>query len=182
VSQPPSDDYLARVALALESLGIPKDLLATRSRALHLEAENLVIAEVGDDGREHMLIPAAADAWYAMRAAARADHVGIAIVSAFRDVDRQVEIVRAKLARGQTPVQILEVSAPPGYSEHHTGCAVDVTTEGSRALEEEFERTEAYRWLQRHAAEFSFFLSYPRGNESGYAFEPWHWRFRTEQA
>jgi D-alanyl-D-alanine carboxypeptidase len=103
-------------------------------------------------------------------------------VSAFRGVDRQAEIVRDKLARGQTPEQVLEVSALPGYSEHHSGRAVDVASGTDRPLEEVFEQTDAYRWLLEHAAEFSFFLSYPRGNAAGYAFEPWHWCYRTDTA
>ena len=182
MSVPSSDDYRLRVASALDELGLPKELIAARALALHPEAESLVIAEVGDDGREHHLIPAAADAWRAMRAAARADGVDLKIVSAFRGVDRQIEIVRGKLAGGQTPERILEVSAPPGYSEHHSGRAIDVTTDGAQALEEAFEETAAYRWLQAHAADFSFFLSYPRGSTAGYAFEPWHWCYRSETA
>lgn len=67
------------------------------------------------------------------------DGVAVRIVSAFRSVDRQAEIVRDKLARGLSLEAILCVSAPPGYSEHHSGRAVDVTTEGMPPLEVEFE-------------------------------------------
>ncbi|HTH44124.1 MAG TPA: D-alanyl-D-alanine carboxypeptidase family protein [Oxalicibacterium sp.] len=41
--------------------------------------------------------------------------------------------------------------------------------------EEEFADTEAFRWLERHAARFDFKLSYPRGNALGFIYEPWHW-------
>jgi D-alanyl-D-alanine carboxypeptidase len=174
--------YRARIDALLASLQLPGDLLEKRALELQPEAEELVVAEVGHDGREHRLIPAAADAWRAMRAAARADGVELRIVSAFRSVERQVEILRAKLESGQTPGQILTVSAPPGYSEHHTGRAVDVATDTTTPLEEVFEQTEAFRWMTRRANEFSFFLSYPRGNASGYAYEPWHWCYRSETA
>jgi len=177
-----AEDYRVRIDALLVSLQISQDLIAARSLVLQAEAEALVIAEIESNGREHRLIPPVADAWRAMRAAARAEGVELEIVSAFRGVERQAEIVREKLERGQTPEQILEVSAPPGYSEHHTGCAVDVTTGGTRALETDFEQTAAFRWLQQHAAEFSFFLSYPRGNPSGYSFEPWHWCYRKAVA
>ena len=166
----------------LASLGISLDTIAARSLILYPEATELVVAETGEDGRQHRLVPRAAQAWGSLKEAAQADDVEIRIVSAFRSVERQAEIVRAKLARGQSIDQILSVSAPPGYSEHHTGRAVDVTTGGVRPLEVEFEGTAAFAWLTRHAGRFGFFLSYPRENRYGYAYEPWHWCFEAPSA
>jgi len=100
------------------------------------------------------------------------------LVSAFRSVDRQVEIVREKLAEGASIDEILSASAPPGFSEHHTGRAVDITSDGAAPLEIEFEQTPAFRWLSKNAARFGFVLSYPAGNPYGYDYEPWHWCFR----
>ncbi len=74
--------------------------------------------------------------------------------------------------------KILTLSAPPGYSEHHTGCAIDINTPGCVATEEEFENTDAYRWLTEHAGRFGFTLSYPRDNALGFIYEPWHWCFQ----
>lgn len=48
--------------------------------------------------------------------------------------------------------EILRTSAAPGYSEHHTGRCVDFTTPGCTAPEEAFERSSAFRWLQRNAS------------------------------
>ena len=159
----------------LAALDIPPQRIAEKRLALQPEAQDVVVAEVGEDGREHRLTPEAAAAWLAMKAAAQADGVELRLVSAFRSIGRQAEIVRAKLDRGLSLDAILEVSAPPGYSEHHTGRAVDVTTTGVRPLEVEFEETDAFRWLSRRAGEFDFVLSYPAGNPNGYAYEPWHW-------
>jgi len=61
--------------------------------------------------------------------------------------------------------------------EHHSGRAVDVTTEGARAFELEFERTPAFEWLRENAGRFGFRLSFPEGNPCGYAYEPWHFRW-----
>jgi D-alanyl-D-alanine carboxypeptidase len=116
-----------------------------------------------------------------MRSSALSSGVVITIVSAFRGVDRQAEIIRAKLARGLTLDAILCVSAPPGYSEHHTGQAIDVTTEGVTPLELEFENTAAFRWLSKNAARFGFALSFPAENAYGYAYEPWHWCFKSAE-
>jgi D-alanyl-D-alanine carboxypeptidase len=40
---------------------------------------------------------------------------------------------------------------------------------------ESFEHTEAFAWLQGHAAAYGFRMSYPRGNVHGISYEPWHW-------
>jgi molybdopterin-binding aldehyde dehydrogenase-like protein/D-alanyl-D-alanine carboxypeptidase-like protein len=171
-----------RFRSVLAALGIPLDAIAARRLVAHPEARDLVLAETDETGREHRLVPAAARAWSALAAAARADGVSLRIVSAFRSIDRQAEIVRAKLERGLSIDDVLRVSAPPGYSEHHSGCAVDVTTAGARPLEEEFERTQAFAWLARNAERYGFALSFPRGNRYGYAYEPWHWCFRGSEA
>ena len=159
----------------LASLDIEPARIAKKKLLYQPEPAELVIAEVGDDGREHRLTPATAAAWQAMSAAARADGVTLKIESAHRSIERQAEIVREKLERGVSLDAILEVSAPPGYSEHHTGRAIDVTTDGVPALEIEFEETEAFRWLSANASRFGFSLSYAHGNAQGYAYEPWHW-------
>jgi D-alanyl-D-alanine carboxypeptidase len=168
---------LNKVDSILASLGISLDTIASRSLVLYPEAAEFAVAEIGENGRQHLLVPAAARAWGSLRGEAQADGVVITIVSAFRSVERQAEIVRAKLARGLSIDEILSVSAPPGYSEHHTGRAVDVTTAGVRPLELEFEGTGAFAWLSRHAGRFGFVLSYPRQNRYGYLYEPWHWCF-----
>jgi D-alanyl-D-alanine carboxypeptidase len=48
-------------------------------------------------------------------------------------------------------------------------------------LEVDFEQTAAFAWLTAHAHEFGFRLSYPRGNEWGFQYEPWHWCFDEAQ-
>jgi len=171
-----------RIRSVLDPLAISTDLIAARSLVLHSEAQELVVAAIGDDGREHRLTPAAAAKWREMSAAAFSDGVVIQIASAFRSVDRQAEIIRAKLAEGLSLDAVLCVSAPPGYSEHHSGRAIDVTTdEGAAPLEPEFEKTRAFRWLSKNAGQFGFALSYPVHNPYGYDYEPWHWCFRATE-
>jgi len=65
----------------------------------------------------------------------------------------------------------------PGYSEHQTGCAVDLTTPGVPAADVGFAKSKAFTWLQQHGAEYGFHLSFPPGNQYGYEYEPWHWRY-----
>lgn len=138
------------------------------------------LVSIGPDlyDREQWLAPGAANAWLRLQAAAQVDGIEIQPVSAFRSIAYQCSIIERKLARGLTLAEILAVSAAPGYSEHHTGRALDVTTPGSEVLEESFEASAAYAWLSRHAAHFGFALSYPRGNRHGVIYEPWHWCWR----
>jgi LAS superfamily LD-carboxypeptidase LdcB len=111
----------------------------------------------------------------AMRNAAAESAVTLLPVSGFRSVAYQDGLIRRKIDRGQTLEQILQVNAPPGFSEHHSGRAVDITAPGEPLLEESFESTLAFAWLREHAATFGFSLSYPRGNALGVVYEPWHW-------
>ena len=142
--------------------------------------EPCVLAHAGIDvhGREQWLERGAARAWHRMRRAAARDGVELALVSAFRTVAYQAGIVERKLARGDALDAILRVNAVPGYSEHHSGRAIDVTTPGYADLEEAFEHSPAFAWLDANAARFGYAMSYPRGNLQGIAYEPWHWAYR----
>jgi zinc D-Ala-D-Ala carboxypeptidase len=170
-----------KIPEALDMLGISLELIARKGLQFHPEAQELHVAEIDLNGKEYFLIPEAVRAWHHLREAARQDRVVVEIVSAFRSVERQIDIIRAKLDRGMPIETILTLSAPPGYSEHHTGRAVDINTPGCVPTEEPFEHTEAFRWLQAHASRFGFYLSYPRGNTSGFIYEPWHWCFHPDE-
>ena len=125
--------------------------------------------------RDQRLLPGAAAAWRAMRESAAREGVELQVVSAYRSVAYQEEIIRRKLENGQEIGNILQISAAPGYSEHHTGRALDLTTPGYPVLEEEFEKSDAFRWLTDHAGKSGFRMSFPRGNPHEVAYEPWHW-------
>lgn len=161
------------------ALGIPRDY--GRTRKLRLQREPARLVPVGADihGRTQWLQPDAARALARIREAATRDRIELQIVSAFRSIEYQLGIVERKLARGLAIDEILRVSAAPGYSEHHSGRCVDFTTPGFAALEEEFECSPAFAWLQRNAPRFGFALSYPRGNIHGIVYEPWHWCWRA---
>ncbi len=173
-------DYERTIAQALDALGISAALIARKRLPFCREAQQLVIAETDDTGRDYLLIPQAAQAWHDMKRAARQDGIVIEIVSAFRSIERQIDIIRGKLANGVPIETVLTLSAPPGYSEHHTGRAIDINTPGCEATEEPFEHTDAFRWLTVHAHRFGFTLSYPRGNALGFIYEPWHWCYQPD--
>lgn len=164
----------------LDCLGISLSSVINRNLQEFVEAKALELAEVDAHGREHLLLPIAAQSWRQMKASASKLGVDIYIVSAFRSVERQAAIIKRKLASGLSIDEIVTVSAPPFFSEHHSGCAVDIGTPGSPALEHEFEDTVAFEWLAENARSFGFQMSYPINNAAGYAYEPWHWRFKAD--
>ena len=137
------------------------------------------LTAVTADGRIKMQA-AAAKKLKQMQAAAQADGIDLAIISAFRDLDTQNELFfSVKEQRVQDAAKRAEVSAPPGYSEHHTGYAVDIGDANAPAthLEVTFAETAAFRWLEQNALKYSFELSFPADNKQGVSYEPWHWRF-----
>jgi D-alanyl-D-alanine carboxypeptidase len=75
-------------------------------------------------------------------------------------------------------------SAPPGHSQHQLGTAVDFTNAAvGYEVMRKFGRTTAAAWLQEHAHEHGFALSYPPGRHArtGYHWEPWHYRYVGEE-
>ena len=174
-SSPGSGDYASRIADELVALGIEPAYGSQRGLSLQPEAMGLVVARVLSDGRELRLTPETAAAWIALRDTAAAAGITLLLISGFRSVSHQRDILRRKLDAGTSIQEILSVNAAPGYSEHHTGRAIDVGTPGCPPLSEAFENTAAFAWLREHAPGFGFRLSYPRGNPHGVIYEPWHW-------
>jgi D-alanyl-D-alanine carboxypeptidase len=162
----------------VSDLGIPADYGKSRGLKLQVEASRLVSIGRKPEGGEIELTPEAADAWTRMRDAASQAGITLVAVSGFRSIKRQEEIIRDKLSAGLAMESILETVAAPGYSEHHTGRAIDIGLLGEVPLTEDFGGTAAYRWLEANAGKFGFVLSYPRGNPHGISYEPWHWCFR----
>ncbi|MHB1058878.1 MAG: M15 family metallopeptidase [Rhodanobacter sp.] len=169
--------YMSRTVTVARQLQVPSDY--PLSRQLPLEPEATQLADAGKDiyGRRLQLAPDAARALAAMEAAAAHDGVAIAAVSGYRSFRYQRQLLQAKLHRGIGIDSALRANTAPGFSEHHTGCAVDLATRDSAPADAAFAGTKAYRWLTRHAAGYGFHLSYAAGNPHGIEFEPWHWRF-----
>lgn len=122
----------------------------------------------------------AADALVAMRAAAADDGVDLVVLSGYRSIALQKHLFfDVKSARNQTASERARVSAPPGFSEHATGFAIDLG-DGSQPganLSQSFEQTAAFSWLKANGARYQFALSFPHGNSQGVSYEPWHWRY-----
>lgn len=165
-------------AAPFAALGIPADYGAAHGLEAIDEPAQLAFAGRDRYQRPLWLLAPAARAWTSMRAAALAAGVSLDAISGYRGHAYQLGIFQRKLARGQTLEHILTVNTPPGFSEHHSGRALDIGTPGQPPAEESFEDTPAFAWLQRHAGAWGFTMSYPRDNPHGIVYEPWHWAYR----
>lgn len=174
-SQPAA--WVAHVEAVNHGLGIPPDYAAKHNLVPLPEGKDLVQAPRDVYGRKVEMVAPAAAALRRMFAAAARDGVKLQTVSGFRSMDYQTGLIRRKLKKGMTIQKALSINAVPGYSEHQTGCAVDLTTPGVPAADGSFAKSKAFTWLQRHGAAFGFHLSFPPGNPYGYEYEPWHWRY-----
>ena len=129
----------------------------------------------------------AADAFLAMQAAAAREGVTIWMQSGYRSVDYQKNLYDQKtqyfrnkgLSEAEAKKQAANIVNPPGYSEHNCGLAADLNSPEHTDLTEDFENTEAFRWLSAHAVEYGFILRYPKNAEAvtEITYEPWHWRY-----
>ena len=109
------------------------------------------------------------------------------IVSGQRSIERQTNnynnLIKEYMAQGldkETATrEASRLITPPGYSEHHTGLALDILGSGYTSLDSGFEKTPAFQWLYEHCAEYGFILRYPSDKEdvTDIEYEPWHFRY-----
>lgn len=113
------------------------------------------------------------------------------VCSAYRSVDEQAELFDDKVSElmhiynyseSRAKQEAAKSVSPPGYSEHHTGLAVDIVDIDNQNLETYQEDTDTQQWLIAHSWEYGFILRYPEGKSSqtGIGYEPWHYRYVGE--
>jgi D-alanyl-D-alanine carboxypeptidase len=152
-SHPLPPDYVPGDLVSLWAYGVPTlggDMLLRRDAAEHLS---------------HLV------------AAATADGEELVVASAYRSYAQQ-QASHGRLA-SVYGAGADGMSAPPGHSQHQLGTAVDFTNSvAAYQVQPIFGQTSAAWWLQNHATQYGFVLSYPPGkDETGYQFEPWHYRY-----
>jgi D-alanyl-D-alanine carboxypeptidase len=116
------------------------------------------------------------DAFIEMYNAAKKDGYTLIANSGYRDYAYQENLYNEYKDRDGTEYADT-YAARPGYSEHQTGLSLDIVSYG--ATMENFDKTDTFKWLDAHAAEYGFILRYPKGKESitGYSYESWHFRY-----
>lgn len=123
----------------------------------------------------------------AMVQAAKEDGVTLQICSPYRDLAYQEKLFERKIeyfmGMGLSYMEAYrrgsQVVTVPNASEHQLGLALDIVSNTYTKLKEEFEDTEAGKWLAANSYRYGFILRYPRGKEdvTGITYEPWHFRY-----
>lgn len=130
-------------------------------------------------GEAALLNSTTAAAAEAMFAAAAADGVALILASGYRSFATQTATYNGYVAaRGQADADT--ASARPGYSEHQTGWAFDITDGGGACgFQPCFADQPAAMWVKANGHRFGFIVRYPWmfHTITGYYYEPWHLRY-----
>ncbi len=123
----------------------------------------------------------------AMIQAAKDDGVTLVICSPYRDLKKQKKLFNRKInkymGRGLSYMEAYQLASRvvtvPNASEHQIGLALDIVTDTFTRLVEDFEDTEAGKWLAENSCRFGFILRYPKDKVdiTGIKYEPWHFRY-----
>lgn len=104
----------------------------------------------------------------------------IDVMSGYRDYLYQDEIYN-KLVLEKGMAYAFRNIARAGCSEHQTGLAIDICVyrDDKCYIEHDIENTDECMWLVDNSYRYGFILRYPDGceDETGYNYEPWHYRF-----
>lgn len=181
--RPAGDIQMGQAASAAEpEIGIPWNLILVNGKhSLPLEFK-VSLESVGNVRMDYRAASALAD----MLAKAGEDDIPLTACSGYRSVKQQKRLyeenIRCNIQQGFSEEDALmatqRVMQPPGFSEHHTGLAVDLQSNGS-PLNLNFSETAAYQWLSQHAWEYGFIERYPKSKEelTAISWEPWHYRY-----
>lgn len=92
-----------------------------------------------------------------------------------RNYNRKIEFFEGQgFSTEEAKVKAATIIMPPGSSEHNLGYAMDIV-----CVDEWFEDTQEFKWLQEHAADYGFIMRYPKEKQdiTKVIYEPWHWRY-----
>lgn len=102
----------------------------------------------------------------------------VIVVSAFRSVEKQQEIYQDRLDRYGSEYAASYV-ADPGYSEHHTGLAMDLSIYTSLGLTYDIEEYKKCAWFNENYDNYGYILRYPeeKAGITSINYESWHYRY-----
>lgn len=115
-------------------------------------------------------------AFQEMSAKAKEDNITLIVNSSYRDYASQKKIYdEYEDKKGLAYAD--KYAARPNFSEHQTGLSLDIFTPGANM--NNFENTDAFKWLSTNCYKYGFILRYPKGLEeiTGYNYEAWHYRY-----
>ena len=122
------------------------------------------------------LVNYAKEAYEQMAKDASKQNLTIVVMSSYRSYNYQVNLYN-RYVKEDGKEKADTYSGRPGHSEHQTGLAIDVYNKEENYTN--FEKTDEFQWMKKHAHEYGFILRFPKGKEkeTGYQYESWHYRY-----
>lgn len=122
------------------------------------------------------LVSSAKEAFETLAENALKDNIKVIAMSSYRSYEYQVDLYN-RYVKSDGVEAADTYSARAGYSEHQTGLCVDVYD--GVVDYTNFEKSDAFEWMQENAYQYGFILRYPKGKEdiTGYQYESWHYRY-----
>ena len=133
-------------------------------------------------GEEVIIEEKAYQAYLGLKENLEKEGVFIGLDGALRTLKRQEEITEEFLEKYGADYAA-KIVAKPGYSEHHSGLALDLylIVDGKNIINNEdlVQYPKVLEKVHQKLAEYGFILRYPKHKEhiTGYAYEPWHIRY-----
>lgn len=102
----------------------------------------------------------------------------VLLVSGYRTVEKQQEIYQDRVETDGAE-EAAKYVAVPGYSEHHTGLAMDLSVYLPDGTTHYLLDYAPARWFRDHAHEYGFILRYPenKADITKISYESWHYRY-----
>lgn len=109
---------------------------------------------------------------------AESQGINLIAVSGYRSYSYQDNVYRNEV-NTVGRIEADKYVAKAGESEHQTGLSMDILSDEYLSLDDGFENTIAFNWLENNMSKFGFILRFPKGKEdiTGYSYEPWHIRY-----
>ena len=165
----------------------PSDIYLTLVNKKHKLPENWLekielISATNSQGKEFLVEKEALEHFNDLRSKLLEQGIDIELDSTYRSVERQKELW-AEFEEKYGRAYCEKYAAVPGYSEHHTGLAIDVCLiKDGQVIDDNDEmiaEVEIFSKIHTFLSDYGFILRYMKGKEdiTGYSYEPWHFRY-----
>ena len=180
---------VAAVGLFVTACGKKKiDYLVLVNKQTKLPDDWEEIVELSDakdfEGGTIQVEKEALEQFYKLQEDLHKEGVDIVLDSAYRSVAKQQKLWDDWSTDPEKgPEYVKKYVAVPGYSEHHTGLAIDIAIEKDGKViydnDEMIAERDIFAKIHAKLADYGFILRYLEGREdsTGYTYEPWHLRF-----
>lgn len=123
---------------------------------------------------DYVATPETVKAYKELTSDMKKEGLTVYVVSSYRSYSYQKNLYNYYMKKDKSKDVVDTYSSRPGYSEHHTGRALDISQVKNNL--DAFEGSDEANWVYDNAYKYGFIVRYKKGEEdvTGYIFEPWH--------